>query len=161
MTASASHIVAIDTMILIWCIRRDGNEEQIKRANWLIDSLDETKAQIIFPSVCVAEYLNPFDSSNHSDVIAELAKRFILAPFDVRCAALAARLFSQGKGERDMDAKNTRNLLKSDSLIIATAAVHGARMFYSDDAQCRKLAERAKTLKVDGLPTVAPDLWSM
>ena len=161
MTVARAYLVAIDTMILVWGLRRAGQEEQIKRADWLIDSFDENNVQVIVPSVCLAEYLIPCDPATHNDTIAELAKRFILAPFDARGAALAARLFVEGKKDRKMATKNARNLLKSDSLIIATAAVHGARTFYSDDTQCRSLASRVPGLTTEGLPTVAPDLWSL
>ena len=158
MTSTTDHVVAIDSMILIWGIRGKGKADQIKRAGWLFNSFDENRTQVIVPSVCLAEYLTPYDTDTYNDVIAPLAKRFILAPFDVRCAALAARLFVQGKGERKLNTKNARNMLKSDCLIIATAASHGARTFYSDDAQCRKLAAHAR-LNVEGLPEIAPNLF--
>ena len=159
MTKNSDHIVAIDSMILVWGVRREGKPGQIKRAGWLFHTLDEDHAQIIVPSVSLAEYLVPVNPSSHNDVIAPLAKRFILAPFDAHCAALAARLFVEGKEDRDMDCKNARNLLKSDSLIIATAVVHGAKTFYSDDAKCRNLAKRVNRLIVEELPTMAPNLY--
>ena len=158
-SANIGQIVAVDTMILVWGIRKVGDENQIKQAAWLFRGLDDIDAQVIVPSVALAEYLVPFDSQKHADVVAPLARRFIIAPFDVKCAALAARLFVEGKQDREMSVENARNLLKSDSLIIATAAVHGARIFYSDDEQCRKLAERAH-LSAEALPTIAPDLFS-
>lgn len=160
MTSSSGHIVAIDTMILIWGIRRQGKAKQIKRADWLFGSFEENGTQVIVPTVSLAEYLIPSDPMKHNDIVAPLAKRFILAPFDARCAPLAARLFAHGKEERKMGVENARNLLRSDSLIIATAAVHGATTFYSDDALCRNLAKRVPRLLVEGLPTIAPDLFS-
>lgn len=159
MNTAKDHIVAVDTMILVWGIRRDGSEEQVKQAGWLFKELDDNDTQVLVPSIALAEYLTPCDPATHSDVIAPLAKRFIIAPFDVKCAALAARLFLEGKQDRQMGVENARNLLKSDSLIVATAAVHGARTFYSEDADCRTLAERAR-LKAEALPTIAPDLFS-
>lgn len=158
-SSSLGQIVAVDTMILVWGIRKAGDEDQIKHAAWLFQELDDTNAQVIVPSVALAEYLVPFDPKKHADVVAPLAKRFIIAPFDVKCAALAARLFVEGKEDREMSVENARNLLKADSLIIATAAVNGARLFYSEDEQCRKLAERAN-LTAKALPTIAPDLFS-
>lgn len=159
MTSHDDHIVAVDSMILVWGIRKVGDADKIKHAGWLFDIFEENGTQIIVPSVSLAEYLIAFDPSTHNDVIAPLAKRCILAPFDAHCAALAARLFVQGKEDREMDCENARNLLKSDCLIIATAVVHGARTFYSDDARCRNLAKRVHRLKVEGLPTIAPDLF--
>lgn len=121
--------------------------------------LDENNTQILMPSTALAEYLVPFEPGMHADVVAPLAKRFIIAPFDAKCAALAAKLFAKGKEGRKMNVENARNLLKSDLLIVATSAVHGARIFYSDDGDCRNLAERAG-LTAKALPTIAPDLFS-
>ena len=159
-SATTDQIVAIDTMILVWGIRRHGDEQQVKRAEWLFQEFEDNGTQVLVPSVVLAEYLVPIDPQSHSDVVAPLASRFIIAPFDVHCAAVAARLFVEGKKERTMEAEHSRNLLKSDSLIIATAVVHGARTLYSDDADCRKLADRFPRFKVERLPTIAPNLWS-
>lgn len=158
-SANIGQIVAVDTMILIWGVRKDGDANQRKHAAWLFKGLEDANAQIIVPSVALAEYLVLVDPQKHADAVAPLAKRFIIAPFDVKCAALAARLFVEGKQDREMSVQSARNLLKADSLIIATAAVHGARTFYSDDGRCRKLAERAN-LSAEALPTIAPDLFS-
>lgn len=158
-TTDAGLITAIDAMVLVWGIRRDGTEEEVKRAAWLFKILERDNSQIILPATALSEYLIPYRPSEHADVIAQLSRRFFLAPFDVKCAALAARLFSIGKAERHMGKRNARKLLKSDAYIVATAAVHGARLFYSNDKWCRKLAEKAGLTARD-LPDIAPDLFS-
>lgn len=154
-------IVAIDTMIMIWGVRKKGEKDKITRATWLFDELSDKRAQVILPSVSLAEYLAASDPSKYSDIVAPLSTRFFIAPFDVQCAGLAAKLFRKGKEEREMDVEDSRNMLKADSLIVATAAVHGASMLYSHDAQCRQLASHAGRLRAADLPEIGPDLWSM
>lgn len=158
-TTDSGLITAIDAMVLVWGIRQDGTTEEVKRAAWLFNTLERDNAQIILPATALSEYLIPYGPSEHADIIAQLSRRFFLAPFDAKCAAMAARLFSRGKAGRPMGQKNSRNLLKSDAYIVATAAVHGARRFYSNDKWCRKLAEKAGLTAKD-LPDIAPDLFS-
>ncbi|MBI4579501.1 MAG: hypothetical protein HY718_07360 [Planctomycetes bacterium] len=101
-------IVAIDFMILVWGIRKTGTREQLQRARWLFQKLEEEEAQVILSSVALAEYLTPVPPDEHRDVIAALTKRFIVPPFDVRCASLAASLFAEGKNLRQMDKRGAR-----------------------------------------------------
>ncbi len=154
-----ARLVAIDSQILVWGIRKEGTEEQKKRANWLFQSLEEEDSQIVVPAVALSEYLTRVDSDNHKNVIASLTVRFIISPFDVKCAALAARLFADGRGLIKKGTKGSRAVLRADAMIIASAASHGARHFYSGDAACRKLAGRVPGLIVDDLPKIPPNLF--
>ncbi|NJO55607.1 MAG: hypothetical protein HC834_03755, partial [Rhodospirillales bacterium] len=88
-------LVAVDTMTLVWGVRKQGTSEQRERARWLFDRLEGDHNQILIPTVAVSEYLTHVDRGNHLDVIEQLNKRFILAPFDVRCASLARTLGSK------------------------------------------------------------------
>ena len=115
---------------------------------------------MILPSVALAEYLTPIDLVHHKEVIAALTKRFIVPPFDVRCASLAASLFAQGKDLRLRGKGDVRKTLRADSLIIATAVVHGARTLYTGDGDCRKLAAKVPRLEVKDLPDIPPDLFA-
>ncbi|MCH7703062.1 MAG: PIN domain-containing protein [Planctomycetes bacterium] len=161
MSTSDSPIVAIDSMVLVWGIREDGDWEQIERAKWLFLELEEQGAQVLLPSVALAEYLTPVDVDKQGEVISTLNTRFIIPPFDVKCAALASRLFRQGKSRVKKGAKDSRRSLRADTLIIATAAVHGARVFYSNDKRCRKLvSDCVPRLEAKDLPTMAPNLFA-
>ncbi|MGE3181412.1 MAG: type II toxin-antitoxin system VapC family toxin [Phycisphaerae bacterium] len=152
-------IVAIDSQTLIWAIRGEGSEDQKNSANWLFQELQEWKAQVIIPSICLAEYLVPIPVDHHRDVIASLS-RFIIAPFDVRCASTAAKLFMEEKPKREMSAHSSRKVLKADCMIVATASTHGAQKFYSNDTRCRKIATRANLLAED-LPKGPKTLFDM
>ncbi len=145
-------------MVLVWGVRHEGTEAQKKRAKWLFEQFEQERPEVIIPSVALSEYLTPVQTGKRSEVIAELSSRFVIAPFDVRCAALAARLFSEGKEARLMEVPNARKTLRSDALIIASAFVHGAQDFYSGDAACRNLASKVESLNVHDLPEVPATL---
>lgn len=157
-------IVAVDTMILVWGIRearlpeRDQSTPH-KQAKWLFQGLDSEQSQVIIPAVALAEYLTPIHEKDHAENVATLSKRFLIQPFDVNCASLAARLFQVGKSVRPMKSPAARKCLRADCLIVATAHVHGATAFYSADGDCRKLAQKLSGWTVQGLPDIAPSLF--
>lgn len=152
-------MVAIDSQILVWGIRKEGDEEQNKRAKWLFQEFEQEGSQIILPSVALSEYLTKVQENDQKDVVASLTTRFIVAPFDVRCAALAATLFSRGASSRPKNKKGARTILRADTMIIATAVVHGARVFYSGDKKCRKLAATNPQWDVKDVPKIPPHLF--
>ena len=84
-------------MILIWGVRRQGNGDMVEYAGYLFRQLEEDEAQVILPSVVVAEFLTQSKTqAERTHVLAELSKRFILVPFDARDAVLAAELWRYG-----------------------------------------------------------------
>ena len=103
-------IVAIDSQILVWGVRKQGDDTNLKRARWLFEQIEQLESQVVVPCVALSEYLVPADPSLHLGIIDALSKRFILAPFDVRCASLAAQLFVKGKTMRDMGKPDARDL---------------------------------------------------
>ncbi|MBK8913561.1 MAG: PIN domain-containing protein [Phycisphaerales bacterium] len=152
MSESRPTIVAIDSMTLVWGIRSEGSAVQQQRAQCLFAELDRSQSQIILPAVALSEYLTPVAESQRSEVVAAISSRFQIRPFDTKCAAVAARLFCDGKSGRPAGQPNSRKTLRADCLIIATAYCHGARIFYSADKKCRNLAETIETWKVCDLP---------
>jgi hypothetical protein len=154
---SAKPVVAIDSMTLVWGVRHEGDPDQLKRAKWLFGQLEQEQAQIIVPAVCVAEYLGPADPDDHAAILAAISARFIIPPFDVQCASLAARLFNAGRSGRPKGTADSRKCLRADTLIIATAITHGAKILYSGDDRCRKLAK--PMMDARNLPDQPPDLF--
>jgi hypothetical protein len=150
-TSSTTSIVGIDSMTLVWGIRKQGSKEELERAAWLFEKLDEEESQVVIASVVLSEFLTPTDPSKHEAIIAGLSQRFILAPFDVRSASLAARLYSEAKDTLQKGSLGGRRTLRADCLIVATAATHAARVFYSGDKNCRSLAIRAG-MQAEDLP---------
>ena len=118
-------MVAFDTMILIWGVRRErqrGREDLVERCVDLIKHLKEQRTTIMVPSVAVAEYLAGFSAENQKiqqDIIGE---HFFVAPFDMKAAAIAGELFDKQrmKAIRE-DTDLPRQCLKADLHIVATA----------------------------------------
>jgi len=153
-----SRTVAVDTMTLVWGIKQVGHREYLLRARWLFEELDRDDARIIVPAVVVAEYLTTVPEHLRMGVLTKFTRRFFVAPFDAKCPPLSARLWQKGRKTRAGRNPGERKCLRADTLIIATACVHGAREFYSGDAKCRKLAEGLMDPK--DLPDIAPDLFA-
>ena len=123
----------------------------------LFQHLERDKAQILIPSIVIAEFVIPLNSrKEREEVIARMRDRFIIAPFDAKDAALAAELWREGKKDREMKKQGARVWLKADALIIATACGHGAQIFYTDDDDCFNMASKVMTTK--RLPNIPPDL---
>ncbi|MCC7316494.1 MAG: PIN domain-containing protein [Planctomycetes bacterium] len=154
-------IVAIDSNTMVFGFRKQGTKQQLEKAANLLAELDEEGVQIIIPSVALSEYLIPISAKKHNEVIAQLSKRYIIAPFDAKCATVAARLFAIGRQQRGAGKENVRKTLRADSLIIATASVHGAMEFYSDDDDCRRLASHVPRLTAKELPAIAHSLFAI
>jgi len=144
---SSGRIVSVDTMTLVWGIRKDGTAQQTKRARWLFQALDDEESQIVIPSVSLSEYLTLVDSDKRSAVAQHMTERFIVAPFDVPSAVLAARLFNEERPKRKGGKPNARKILRADCLIVATAASYGATTFFSADKDCRSMANQVMTAK--------------
>ncbi len=132
--------------------------EMQRRARLLMKLLDEQKAQIVIPSVIIAELLAGIDPAKHARVMGEFHDRFFCPPFDVNACPLAARLWQFERGLPGIQIglppveRSERRILKSDILIVATAKMAGATMFYSHDEKCRRLATEAG-MQARELPT--------
>jgi predicted nucleic acid-binding protein len=151
-------IVALATMALAWGIRKKGSKENIKRARYLFNELEQDDAQIVVPSVVVAEYIAAIaDQPERDQTVAEMSVRFILAPFDQRDALLAAQLWRDGKSKRELGSKGSRVCLRADVMIVATAVGHGAREFYTNDTDCLKMAK--KVIDARPLPEMGANLF--
>jgi predicted nucleic acid-binding protein len=152
MSARYTRIVAIDSMTLVWGIRKRGSKENLEHAAILFAELERDDATIIVPAVVVAEYLIPVPSEDRDNTVTAL-QRFQIEPFDVRDAVLAAKLWSDGKTRRQMASAGARICLRADTLIVATAKNRGAREFYTDDNDCFDMATRAG-MAAKKLPTM-------
>jgi len=155
---AASKLVAIDTQILIWGVRGQGEEWQREQAQWLFEELDENNAQVVVPSIVVAEYLTHVADTHRGSVLAALSDRFIIAPFDAECVVEAARLYELGDTMRPRGKEGSRHVLRADANIIATARCKQAAILYTADEKCRKLA--SKVMNARGLPDQPPTLFS-
>lgn len=157
---ASQRIVALDTMTLIWGMRKKGDAAGVKHAKYLFQTLEqEEDTQIVVPSVVIAEFVTPLKSNaERTEVVARMRERFLIAPFDAQDAILAADLWNRGKTSRQMKRQGARVCLRADAFIVATAYNHGEQVFYTDDEDCFKMANRI--MKAKHLPRVPPTLFS-
>lgn len=143
-------------MSLVWGVREQGSPEELQRARNLFALLDHENANVVVPAVAIAEFVYPIDPADQSRVIADLADRFMIRPFDVSCCALAAQLWKLMRPNQKR-VSGGRDLVKSDALIVACAKRHGASTFFSDDEDARDMASKVMTAKP--LPDIGQSLF--
>ena len=154
-----SKLVAIDTMVLVWGVRGEGTEEQVRRAARFYAHAEAEQWEVMVPSVVLAEYLFPVPTESQTQVVADVVERFHVFPFDVRCAAVAARLAAGRMTQEDRDGtRSDRRVIKADSQIVATAFVHGASVMYSEDRAFQNMARMI--MNAERLPEIGPHLWA-
>lgn len=157
--------VCLDNHILIWGIRgmaTPGQEEMVERAKDLLFEMDEMDAEILVPSVVVAEFLAGIPKTQHVGILEVLNRRFQLPPFDVRTAAIAAELWREA-AERNPNLKEQiqdafpgteKAKIKADMMILATALVRKADILYTHDGPLKKSAEGR--IEIRELPPAKP-----
>lgn len=159
--------VAIDSMVIIWGMQsarpatRKPTTQNVpelqRRAAVLLDELAETGETVIVPSIVAAETLIKIDPDKHGEFIAQLHSLFVLPPFNLAAASLAARLW-QRRAEKPSEKANSRVCLKADLMIIATAVVTGASVYYSHEPKFRKMAEETG-IQARDLPMCSSNLF--
>jgi predicted nucleic acid-binding protein len=156
--------VALDTNILIYMFKDPASEasspEQAdyqRRANVLLRDLEDERAELVVPSIVIAEYLCGISPQFHSRVIAEFQERFYVIPsFDLAASAKSAELWIAHR-KLPKSEQLDRSQLKVDILIIACASVANATRYYSHDPKCRAIAKLAGMTARD-LPTHSESL---
>jgi predicted nucleic acid-binding protein len=154
-------IAGIDSMILVYAgivpVNKNPRSAKSKelhfRSKLLLAQLARKKATLLLPAVALSELLIPVPEAEKGTLIAELTKRFLCQPFDIKSAAIAASLWTQHKQKKlppDEQYKE-RHVLRADCMIVASAYAAGATDFFSHDNHCRSLA--ALVMKAHDLPT--------
>lgn len=160
MTPKRLSIVAIDTNVLIWGVRRHGPADKLERARWLFEAFERDGATIVLSAISVSEYLTAIPTEDHGKVLVELQRLFDIRPFDAQCVSVAASLFQHGKAGLSKGVAAARQTLRADAMIVATVLSSGASKFYSNDDGCRRLATRVGLVAEDlpAMPEYLPQL---
>src|SRR5262249_14858932 len=118
---------------IIWGIKaigaRRGNPKQKGvsdmrlRARILLELLEAEQQAILFPTIALAEVLIRVDENVQQQFIATIQEKFYCPPFNLPASALAAKLWLSNHKLPEPE-QITRQTLKADVQIIATAAVH-------------------------------------
>lgn len=159
-------MIGIDSMILIyagWGPRKSdkvsSNAEELGVRSKLLLHMNR-KDIIVLPTVAISEILVPVSPAQRGVLLAKLTDRFLCPPFDLPAAAIAADLWSRHKTLPKNLQYTKRQVLRADTMIVATAKVAGATKFYSHDRKCRALANMVMT--GCELPVRDPDdMWAV
>ncbi|MCG8053973.1 MAG: PIN domain-containing protein [Candidatus Thiodiazotropha endolucinida] len=141
-------LVCIDSHVLVWGVREhaeEGQEAMIYRTKAFFDWCKSNKTTIMIPAVVVGEVLTAIESNHHPMIINLLETGFDIPPYDAKAAALFARLWREKKdsglvGEIQNELHATRQELKADCMIVATAIAKNAEVLYSHDAKLKRFA---------------------
>lgn len=145
-------MICWDTMVLIWGIQGVSRPDQgrmVELAKRYIETLSP-KETIMVPAVALSEYLAGFPDQKKRELqLAILRRRYFIAAFDIRAAALAAEIGAMPEAN-ELSAKFGRVRIKADIQIIATAVAHGAdTIMTAETERFKKLAgERIKVIEV-------------
>ena len=137
-------VVCLDTNVLIWGIKEEaepGQENMIPRAKAFLQYLDENHIPAVIPSVVLAEFLVRTPPENHAEIIQKLEKSFIISMFDVGSSSSFANLWNKKNGIRKEDPVCTRDHMKIDLMVVATAISAGLSSICSSDPHVIKAAE--------------------
>jgi predicted nucleic acid-binding protein len=133
-------LICLDTQILIWAIKEEaesGQEDMIYRSKFLIERLDKTNKRLLIPSVVVGEFLIRIPPKLHQTTTNLMQRNFILAEYDVRAASFYAKIWQSKRDRMMLDGLKsngkTRQELKADRMIVATALANNAECIYSHD----------------------------
>lgn len=139
-------IYCLDSNTIIWGIKKQstaGQEEMITRSEQLFSNADEYGDFLLVPTIVLAEILAPEPVIIRAKYLEILNKSFIISPFDSRAALKYAEIlynrFSEVKEAAD-NTNTSRQKMKADHMIIATALVNGANCIYSTDLGLKAFA---------------------
>jgi predicted nucleic acid-binding protein len=159
-------ILCLDAHPIIWGIKRQagsGQESMIEKADYFFRWADQQKHEIIIPTVVLAEILVHEPEVSRILITETLSKAFIIADFDTRAAMKYAQILYNRlplvKRIAD-DNEISRQKMKIDHTIIATALVNHAACIYSYDRGLKAFAEGLIDIKeFPALPVQQPSLF--
>ncbi len=141
-------LVCVDNHALIWGIREfadEGQEAMVPRTKAFFEWCRLNKTMIMVPSIVIGELLTAIEPKHHPMTVNLLEKGFEIPSYDAKAAALFAKLWRE-KQESGLvnDIRNelqaTRQELKADCMIVATAITRNAEVIYSHDKKLKRFA---------------------
>ena len=146
-------MIALDTTFLTLLFVRGAKHEIAdarERVEFLVSDVNSAGERILIPTPVFSEILiKSGDARNEIIAVLNKASKFLMAPFDMRCA-LELSLMSDAaftKNDKRDGSGGTWAKVKFDRQIVAIAKTFGARAIYSDDRAVRATADR------EGLPS--------
>lgn len=149
-------LVCFDTNFVIWGVKRQatsGQEDNIRKVGYLLKQLEKQRAQILVPSIVLAEALAPLPSTQYAAFVQMMERMFVIAPFDSRSAVQFARLWQT----RLKDTAFTRAEMKADYQIAAIALANGCNTLYTgDEGSCKFAIPHLPVIRIDDI-TLPPE----
>ncbi len=153
-----TNIVCLDTNVLIWGIKQEatpGQEHMIDRAINFFQWFENERAHIVIPAIVLAEFLMRVPVDDHAIVIDALIGAFAISPADANVASQFARIWQINKGN-GVSGESTREKMKMDHIIVATAIANNAIKIYSNDPDLARFA--AGMVEVVDIPAIPQQL---
>ena len=152
-------MICFDTMVLIWGVQGEaapGQEEMVARTRRYITSLNDENERIMIPTPALTEYLQGFDAAERKQQLKALEKNFFIPSFNLPAAYLAAGLARRVQESRIKSKDASRQEIKTDIQIIATAIVNSAsRIITNNTNDFEKLAELAGgRIQISDIPDI-------
>ncbi|WP_421718341.1 type II toxin-antitoxin system VapC family toxin [Algiphilus sp.] len=143
--------IAIDSHLLIWGMKEEsepGQEDMIPTTKAFFEHCKQKNIEILVPAVVVGELLTAIEPKHHPIVLNLLQSSFVVPPYDAAAAAIFARLWRDRKESGQVkkiqvELQATRQELKADCMIVATALAQKAEAIYSHDAKLKAFANGA------------------
>jgi hypothetical protein len=147
-------MIAFDTTFLALMLipgAKHEIENATERIEFLISDIHGSGERIIIPTPALSEILiKSGDARNDIINVLTRSSKFLIAPFDTRCALELSLMTDAALTKRDKrgGAEGTWVKVKFDRQIVAIAKTFGARLIYSEDKALRQTAQR------EGLPAL-------
>lgn len=141
------NLVCLDNHILIWAIKEESTtgQEKIKQAKYLFTQFKENSISVILPALVIAEFLMPVPVNEHTIIINLFDTHFVIAPFDTAAASKFSEIWQvkkdRGVLKKIIESGKTKNEMRIDNLIVATAVVKKAEAIYSEDDGLKAFAQ--------------------
>lgn len=152
--------ICVDNHVIVWGIRKYAETDQqdmIPRASHFLEECKKKHIEIIVPSIVLGEFLGGIDRKKRYAAMSLFSSGFVVVPYDAMCALRFAELWEKNKETGVIKALRaegiSRQELKADSMILATAIAHKAKAIYSHDDGLTKFANgEIEVLELPNLP---------
>lgn len=143
--------IVIDNHLLVWGMKEEseqGQEEMIPMTKSFFEHCKQKNIEILVPAVVAGELLTAIEPKHHQIVLNLLQSSFVVPPYDAAAAIIFARLWRERKESGQVkrmqtDLQATRQELKADCMIVATALAQKAEAIYSHDVKLKAFANGA------------------
>lgn len=141
-------IYCIDTHTFIWAVKKQAeahDNHRLEEGKAFRKWLKDCKHQAMVPSMVIAEALIKENEEDHSKILNESFKSFMVVGFDERCALKYGELLRLERWEiakfeqRSNDIR--REKMKIDHMILCCALVNGAHGLFTEDPDFIRFAK--------------------